>query len=211
MSKSFKLLTASCTLLSLLAVSAYSKKAFDKPPPSVDPEAVTLLRGMTDYLGSLKQFSVSALNMREDMSLSGHRVDFEVSSKVIVSQPNKLRGERLGHLTDQVIYYDGKTLTLYNPTEKVYATEPAPATIEGTLDFGRDKLGLDYPISDLVYRSAGELLLQDVTLAVVVGKEAINGVTCNHLLFSKPGVDFQVWITDGGTPVPRKYVVTDTM
>ncbi len=31
-----------------------------------------------------------------------------------------------------------------------------------------------------------------------------------HLLFSRPGVDFQVWVTDGGPPLPRKYVVTDT-
>ncbi len=213
MSKSFNVFAASIALLSVLAVGAYSKKVPAKPPPpspAVDPAAVKLLRGMTDYLGGLKQFSVKALNMREDMSLSGHRVDFEVASKVIVSRPNKLKGERLGHLTDQVVYYDGKTLTLYNPSEKVYATEPAPATIEGTLDFGRDKLGLGYPISDLVYSNAGSLLMQDVTLAAVVGKEVINGVKCDHLLFSKPGVDFQVWITDSGPPLPRKYVVTDT-
>ena len=52
--------------------------------------------------------------------------------------------------------------------------------------------------------------MQDVNLAVVVGKAVIGGVTCNHLLFSRPGVDFQVWVADSGKPLPFKYVVTDT-
>jgi len=178
--------------------------------PAVDPEAVKLLRGMTDYLGGLKQFSVQVRNMREDLLDSGHRVDFEISVSVIVSRPNKVRTERLGHLVDQSFYYDGKTLTLYNPSHKVYATEPAPGTIEETLDFARESLGVGLPVADLVYRNAFPLLMQDVTLAVVVGKEVIGGVKCDHLLFSRPGVDFQVWVADSGPPLPHKYVVTDT-
>ena len=50
----------------------------------------------------------------------------------------------------------------------------------------------------------------NTTLATVVGKAEIGGVTCNHLLFSRPGVDFQVWIAEGKQPWPHKYVVTET-
>jgi hypothetical protein len=110
----------------------------------------------------------------------------------------------------QIFYYDGKTLTLYNPSDKVYATVPAPGTIEETLNFARESLGLIIPSADLVYRNAFALLMQDVTFAVVVGKAVIGGVKCDHLLFSRPGVDFQVCIADAGKPLPRKYVVTDT-
>ncbi len=145
--------------------------------------------------------------MREDVLESGHRVDFEVTSKVLVSRPNKLHVEREGR--DQIFYYDGNTLTLYNPSDKVYASMPAPATIEETLDFARASLGIGYPISDLVRPNVFPLLIQDVTLALNVGKEVISGVNCDHLLFSRPGVDFQVWIPDSGAPLPRKYIVTD--
>ena len=79
---------------------------------------------------------------------------------------------------------------------------PAPGTIEGTLDFVRDSLGLIIPISDLVYSNAFPLLMQDVTFAAVVGKAFIGGVKCDHLLFSRPGVDFQVWVADSGKPLP---------
>ena len=92
----------------------------------------------------------------------------------------------------------------------MYATEPAPGTIEGVLDYARESLGLTVPVADLVYRNAFPLLMQDVTLAVVVGKAVIGGVRCDHLVFSRPGVDFQVWVADGDQPLPYKYVVTDT-
>ncbi len=38
----------------------------------------------------------------------------------------------------------------------------------------------------------------------------IGEVQCDHLLFSRPCVDFQIWIADNDTPLPFKYIVTDT-
>jgi hypothetical protein len=178
--------------------------------PAVDPAAVKILQRMTGYLGGLKQFSVHTQNTLEDLLDSGHRVDFDVSADVTIIRPNRVLAERRGELVDQVFYYNGKTLTLYNPTDKVYATDPAPGTIEELLDFARENLGLMVPAADLVYRNAFGLLMQDVNLAVVVGKTFINGIRCDHLLFSRPGVDFQVWVADTGKPLPMKYVVTDT-
>ena len=66
--------------------------------PVVDPVATQTLQKMTDYLGSLRQFSVHTQNTLEDVLDSGHRVDFDVSAKVIISRPNKLRAERHGEL-----------------------------------------------------------------------------------------------------------------
>jgi hypothetical protein len=178
--------------------------------PTVDPAATQILRRMTDYLGSLKQFSVHTQNDIEDLLDSGHKVDYNVSASVTLSRPNKLRAERKGDLSNQVFYYDGKTLTLYNPSDKVYATDPAPETIEAMLTYAQEKLGLVVPVADLVYPNAYPLLMEGVTLAMGVDKAMIGGVKCDHLLFSRPGVDFQVWVAEGSKPLPYKYVVTDT-
>ena len=196
--------------LAVLALSATVSRDVRAQAPAVDPEAVELLRRTTDYVGSLEQFSVDAQTTFEDLLDSGHRVDYELSATAIVSRPNKLRTERHGHLIDQIFYYDGETLTLYNPSDKVYATEPAPGTIEEMFQFAYDWLGISTPISDLVHRDPFPLLMQDVDFAVVVGKEVIRGVMCDHLLFSRPDVDFQIWVADSGPPLPIKYVVTDT-
>jgi hypothetical protein len=178
--------------------------------PSVDPQARQILKNMCDHLGGLQQFSVHTQNTLEDVLYRSYRVDFEIAAEVVVSRPNQLRAERKGDRVDQIFTYDGKTVTLYNPSEKVYASKPAPGTIEAMFDFARESLGLMIPVADLVYRNAFVLLMQDVDMAVVVGKSVIGGVSCDHLLFSRPGVDFQVWVADKGAPLPYKYVVTDT-
>jgi len=197
-------------MLALVLVVGLTAAPARAQAPAVDPAATKILKRMTDYVGSLKQASLHTQNTIEDLLDSGQRVDLEISADVIISRPNKLRAERKGDVISQIFYYNGKTLTLYNPSDKVYATEPAPGTIEGTLDYAREKLGLTVPVADLVYRNAFPLLMQDVAFAKVVGKAVIGGVKCDHLLFSRPGVDFQVWVADAGKPLPYKYVVTDT-
>lgn len=201
---------ASMIVLVVLALSLTFFTEVRAEAQAVDPAATEILKRMSDYLGSLKQFSVHTQNTVEDLLDSGHRVDLDVSARVTLSRPNKLRSERKGDLVDQVFYYDGKTLTLYNPPNNVYATEPAPGTFEEMFIYLYETLGFGLPISDLVYSDAFPLLMQDVTFAAVIGKSFINGVKCDHLIFSRPGVDFQVWVSEGSRPLPRKYVVTDT-
>jgi hypothetical protein len=195
-------------VLVLLTLAAWSSFSHAQTG-GIDPQAEKILQRMTAYVGGLKQFSLRTQVTLEDLLESGHRIDLDVSASVIISRPNKLRAERRGDVIEQTFYYDGKSLTLHSGSEKVYATEPAPGTIEELLDYARDSLGLIIPASDLVYRNAFQLLMQDVTFAKVIGKTVIGGVKCDHLLFSRPGVDFQVWVAEGGQPLPYKYVVTD--
>ena len=178
--------------------------------PAVDSQALRILRRSTDYLSGQRQFSVRAHSMREDLLDTGNRVDFEVSVAVTIRRPNKYRSERQDARNHQVFYYDGTTLTMYDAQHRVYAAVPAPGTIEGMLQFAHDSLGFNIPVTDLLWRDVFPLLTQDVTRAMVVGKEVIGGVSCDHLLFSRPDVDFQIWVADSGPPLPFKYVVTDT-
>jgi hypothetical protein len=199
------------TLLTLasLAVVAAAPAVSGAQAAGMDPQAVKLLQRMTSYLGGLKAFSVDTQNTLEDILDSGQKIQFDLGATATVQRPNKLRAERKGDLVNQVWYYDGKTLTLYNLAEKYYATVPAPGTIEEMLDFAREALGLIAPASDLLYRNAFPLLMRVVTSGIVVGKAVIGGVKCDHLAFSGHAADFQVWIPDAGQPLPRKYVVTD--
>ena len=204
----FKMAAASFAL-GALALSATVATEAQAQTLAVDPAAVKILKRMTDYLGSLQQFSVHTQNTVEELLDTGQRGDIDVAATVSIKRPNKLHAERKGELISQAFYYDGKTLTLYNPSDKVYATEPVPGTIENALDFARESLGLIIPASDLIYRDAFRLLMQYVTFATVVDQAVIGGVKCDHLVFSGPGVDFQVWVAATGRPLPRKYVVTD--
>ena len=178
--------------------------------PAVDPAAMQKMKGMSDFLEGLQQFSMNTQSIVEELRYSGHRVDYDLAAKVTVKRPNKLVALRSGQLLNEQLLYDGKTLTLYRPSEKTYASATAPDTIERMVDFARETVGVLLPAADLVYRGAYPLMMKDVSLAAVVGKAIVGGVSCDHLLFSRPGVDFQVWIAEGKQPWPCKYVVTET-
>lgn len=196
-----------CALGTLIGAASASALA---QAPVIDPAAVQKLKAMTEFLDRQPRFSVRTQSTIEDIHASGHRVDFDVAADVTIARPNKMRAMRAGDVMDQRFFYDGKTMTLYNPAQKVYASEAAPPTVETTIDFARETVGILLPAADLLYRNAFPLLMQDVTLAAVVGQSQIGGVTCDHLLFSRPGVDFQVWIATGPKPWPCKYTVTET-
>ncbi len=178
-------------------------------PQVVDSQAVEILRRSMDYLNGLQRFSVKTEIVTEDLLDTGDRVDYVAWGSVTVERPNKLRGERHGVGFRQTLYFDGSTMTLADSARNVYATKAAPGGIPDMFQMAYDSLDLAVPISDLVWPDVFPLLMEDVSLARVVGKEVIDGVICDHLVFSRPQVEFQIWIPDAGAPLPRKYLVSD--
>jgi hypothetical protein len=197
-------------LFALTSLGHSQTKAKRSPVSTIDPEAMRLLSSMSDFLTGLDQFSYHVVNMREDMVKPGHRVDYETASRVTVDRPNKVKAVREGHLVDQEIYYNGRSLVVFSPGHKIYSSVDVPDNINATLKFAREELGIGYPAADLIYSGAFPLLTKRVRSARVIGKEMIAGHRCDHLLFMLPDVDFQIWIVDRGDPLPFKYIVTDT-
>jgi hypothetical protein len=174
----------------------------------IEPAAVELLRKMTDYVGGLGRFGLETENMLEEVLVSGQKIQYDFTAKVLIERPNKLRVERTGDLIDQLSIYDGKTLAIHERTRGYYAVTDAPSDLDGLLHFARDTLDLVPPTGDFVYTNAFELLTGSLTSGFVVGKSVVDGVRCDHLAFRNPVVDWQVWIAEGDEPLPRKYVMT---
>ncbi|MFO1361566.1 MAG: DUF2092 domain-containing protein [Burkholderiales bacterium] len=196
--------------LAPLAAAALPQAAAAQPA-GIDPQATAILKRSMDFLAGLKAFSVDAHSTIEATLTSGQKLQFDSASTVTLQRPDKLVARRgKGDVADQSYYYDGKTLTLFNPGPKYYATLKAPPTIEQALDFARDSLDVVAPAGDLLYRDAYEMLMQDTTVGFVVGKAFVGGARCDHLAFRKADVDWQIWIQEGATPLPRKYVITST-
>lgn len=203
-----KQLTATLARCCVIAAAAGISLATQAQPSGISPEAQRILKASTDYLASQKQFSAETRNTLEVVLKSGQKIEFNHTGRMSAQRPNKLRSERTGDLVNQVFFYDGKTLTLYNPQDKVYAQVPAPDTLEGMLDFARTKLDIVAPAGDLLYKNSYDLLLDGATEGFVVGKAVIEGVRCDQLAFRAPQVDLQIWIQEGAQPLPRRIVLT---
>lgn len=198
-----------CLVISgLAAIVAAASSGAVAQPAGVDSRAADLVRRSTDFVAKQKRFSVDTQSTIEIVLESGQKLQFAHSASLAVQRPDRFRAERTGDLVRQVFYYDGKSLTLHNPDEKVFATVPAPATLEQALDLARTKLDIVAPAGDLLYSNAYEILMTDVTQGFVVGKSVIAGVRCDHVAFRAPHVDWQLWIEEGDRPLPRKLVIT---
>lgn len=174
----------------------------------IDPEALQVLRGMTDYLGSLQNFAMHTENTYEDVLETGQKIQFGFSSNIVVGRPDKMRAVRVvGEMKRQYLY-DGATLSIYDPQLDLFSTIDVPDTIDDFLHFSRDVLDLVPPAGDMVFTNAFELLTAGVTSGFVVGEAMVGGVKCIHLAFTTPVVDWQVWVADGEQPLPYKYVLT---
>jgi hypothetical protein len=113
-----------------------------------------------------------------------------------------------GDIFDQQLFYDGKSITLYGKKANYYATAKAPEDIESTIDYAEEFFGLVAPAADLIYRNSYDILIKDVWSTGYVGLSTVSGVECHHLAFRAEETDWQIWIENSKTPLPRKFVIT---
>jgi hypothetical protein len=198
---------ASVVTLVVLVLSGWPQLGHAQPA-GIEPQAEKLLRRMSDYLASRQQFTLKAESTLEAVLTSGEKLQYDSPATLSVSRPNKLYAHRKGDLANQEFFYDGKTLTLYNPRENLYATTAAPATLDEMLDFAREKLDVIAPAAELLYKNAAEKMLKEATSGFVVGQSIVGSVKCTHLAFRGAEVDWQIWIEDGSRPLARKFVIT---
>ncbi len=174
----------------------------------VDPEADRMLRQMTDYLAALKTFEVTSSTVDEVLTNDGRKIQITGDQDVFVSRPSRLRSAQATAANGLAFADDGKTMTLYCKANNEYATAPAPATIDATIDTLHKRYQLDAPGADLLYSRPYEVLTEQVTAGQFIGKETVDGVLANHLAFQGEEVDWQVWIQAGPQPLPLRYVIT---
>jgi hypothetical protein len=176
--------------------------------PLIDAEADRLLKKMSDYLAAQEQFTLSAESTVEDVMDSGQKLMFTLQSEIAVKRPNKLYTSRKGEVRDQELFYDGQQLTLFGRTANYFARIAAPPTIDAAMAFATETLNLQAPGEDLLFSDVYSGLMADVESGFYVGPAVVAGVPCHHLAYRSAEVDWQIWIEDSDTPLPRKYVIT---
>ena len=176
-------------------------------PSGIDPRADTLLRQMADYLDGLEQYSVTASLRIASILTSGQTVTVHGEGRLAARRPNRFRSATKTNHSDLEFFYDGRSITVFDSTTSHFAVTGAPATIDETLDFASDELGLDVPGSDLFTGDTYGALMEDVFDALSLGTAMVDGVECHHLAFRGKETDWEIWIQTGDRPLPREYLI----
>ena len=177
---------------------------------SVDPKAIATLNAMGSYLRGLKQFSVRADTTLDMVMDDGQKLEFPGTVDYKVRTPNGLRVDVKSDRKEREIYFDGKTLTVYAPRMKYYASVEAPPTIHGLLSTAEKQYGIELPLADLFLWGTDPSQAQALKSAVFVGPARIGGTVTEQYAFRQDGVDWQLWVETGDKPLPRRLVITTT-
>jgi hypothetical protein len=194
----------------LMISPAWSAEAPKKAQaPDIEPKAGEVLQQMCDYLKNLHQFSVQAEVTEDVLLTSGQRIQYGRKVEAWVRRPDRFRAESVGDLDNRQLVYDGKTITLLDRNKNFYTTIAAPPDIDAALEYGIRAFNLRAPLADLISTKSYEYLTEGALSGFYVGLSEVQGVPCHHLAFRQKGIDWQIWIENSPTPVPRKFLITD--
>lgn len=179
-------------------------------PAPIDAEAVGALESMSANLRTLKSFEVSANTTTENVMDDGFKLQFDSTAKLQVRRPNRLRVDITNERKQRQIYYDGKSVTVYGQRVKYYAIVPAPPTLHETIEVLGKKYGIELPLADLFFWGTEKSPMTDIKVARYIGPATVNGKPTDHYAFRQEGVDWQLWVQQGKSPLPLKLAITST-
>ncbi|NJL43246.1 MAG: DUF2092 domain-containing protein [Pseudanabaena sp. SU_2_4] len=90
----------------------------------------------------------------------------------------------------------------------LYATKPAPASIDEAIAEIEAEYDVTIPLSKLVVSDPCAEIVPNIKKSTYIGFNMVNRVPSYHLLFNGEDKDFQIWISDVAEPVPQKILIT---
>jgi hypothetical protein len=203
-----KILVFGLLAMSLAAPGTHAQTA--APAASaVDPASVQALKDMGAFLQTLKRFSVSTEVTGERVLADGQKLQHTATAKIDVERPNRIRAVMRTATSEREIIYDGKTVTLYTPAQKYYSTVEFTENIGGLIDKLEERFGVEMPLSDLFLFGTPAAPLDKIESAMNAGQDFIDDDLCDHYAFRQGKIDWQIWISTGSKPLPRKVVITN--
>jgi hypothetical protein len=179
--------------------------------PLAPPNPDKILKEMADFLKSQKQFSFRADVTDDQVYGQGYKLQYAMDLEVFMRRPDKLLVKGQGDLENQELFYDGKTLTLYQKDKNLYASAAMPPTIEEALTQAHRDLDVQVALADFASGNLYDFMIDDVTQRLYVGLNRVRGVMCHHLAFDQDDLYWQIWIETGDKPFPRKMLITQKL
>lgn len=164
---------------------------------------------MGDYLQTLKRFAVSTDATGERVLRDGQKLQHTARAELQVVRPGMLRARISSARSDRYLIFDGRTVTLYAPEQKYYSIVDFSGTIGELIDRLEEKYGVELPMTDLFRWGTPAASLDNFESAMYAGQARIGKDLCDHYAFRQGKIDWQIWITAGEHPLPRKVAITN--
>ena len=204
--------------LALLAVSLATPGIHAQTAPAgtgqpvanpVNPASIQALKDMGAFLQTLKRFQVTSDVTGERVLADGQKLQHSATATLDVVRPNKVRARMVSARSERDLIFDGKTVTLYTPAQKSYSSVEFAGTLDQLVDRLQQNYGVEVPLSDLFVWGTPAAPFDKIESAMNAGQDFIDEDLCNHYAFRQGNLDWQIWVTTGSRPLPRKIVITN--
>jgi hypothetical protein len=176
---------------------------------AVDPASIQALKDMGAHLQTLKRIHVSTELTGERVLADGQKLQHLATADMDAVRPNMLRARMWNARAERELIYDGKTVTLWTPAQKYYSTVAFDGGLDELAKRLEDRYGVEIPLSDLFLWGTPAAPLDKIESAMNAGQDFIGEDLCDHYAFRQGKIDWQIWITVGSKPLPRKVVITN--
>jgi len=186
------------------------------PPAAASPQAAAepadapaILQRMAGFLARSQHFSVSAQGSYDVLQASGQKIEFGEKRRLVLSRPNffRVEGEH-GNGEKQILLFNGKDVTLFNPGQNIYAQASKVGSLDDTIIFFVKDLGMRLPLAVIFLSNFPDEIARRTQALDYVEKTELDGKPAHHLAGRTETVDYQVWVAMGNQPVPLRIVLT---
>lgn len=212
----YKKLASALLALSLAAPGLHAQTAQTAPASTaqpvanaVNPGSIQALKDMGAHLQTLVRFQVSTALTGERVLADGQKLQHSATADLDVHRPNMLRARMFSARAEREIFYDGKLATIYIPAQKAYSSVEFTGNLGELIGKLEQRYGVEIPLSDLFLWGTPAAPLDKIDSAMNAGQDFIGKDLCDHYAFRQGDVDWQIWITTGSKPLPRKLVITN--
>ncbi len=173
-----------------------------------EADAKRILKSMSDYMAAQQSFSFEYDANLEIVTPENQVIGIASSGALTLSRPDKVHAMRSGGFTDSEMIFDGKTLTVFGKNLNVYTQIEIPGSVAHLIDELKDTYHRPLPAADLLLPNSYDALMKGVVDVKDLGSGVIGGIECDSLAFRAEEVDWQIWIAQGETPYPCRFVIT---
>ena len=175
----------------------------------IGPDARHIMMRMAGFVSKAPKWSVTVHSGYDVVQLDGYKVEWNDVRKVTLVRPDQPRveGERSDG-TRTLLILDGKGITTFDESAKVYAQASHPGSIDDAAVYFVGDLRMRLPLALLLVSRFPEELQQRVQSVEYVEKTMTLGAPADNIVGRTATVDFQLWIAEGDKPLPLRAVLT---
>jgi hypothetical protein len=163
--------------------------------PALEPKAIDILKEMSAKLAAAKAMSFTAVTTYESPSRLGPPLVYATTSEVTVQRPDKLKVITSGDGPASEFYYDGKTMTAYEPASNLVAIADAPPTIDAALRAAYETAAIFFPFDDVVVADPYADFAPQLKRAFYIGQsKVIGGTTTDMIAVVTDQLFGQLWV-----------------